>query len=170
MPAYTLWLLPDAEAQLRLSQLIVDLSAMHGTPRFEPHATLLSGITDELELAIEKTEELAQTASVVRASLTRIEYLETYYRCLFFRTDESEALFQLRHRAEALFEHTNINPFIPHISFLYGAIPVFKKEAIIHQLGDSFFMNFRMETLCLVETSRTPEHWRLLAQFPLAGL
>ena len=164
---YTLWLMPDRAAYEKLSQLIVDLSTTHDTPEFEPHVTLLSGITDPLEVAIEKAEELANSTTPISATLTRIEFLEYYYRCLFFRTDESEDLMETRKLAEEIFEHTQITPFIPHVSFLYGSLPIFQKEAIIGSLGDSFFMDFRMPKLRLVKTQLTPEHWELIEEFEL---
>lgn len=165
---YTLWLMPDQEAYQKLSKLIVDLSTSLATPRFEPHVTLLSGITDPLEVALEKTEELANSLLPISANLTRIDFLERYYRCLFFCTNKSDALMEARSLAEAIFEHTQIDPFIPHISFLYGSLPVFQKEAIINQLGDTFFMDFGLPQLRLVETRLLPpQQWRLLAEFDL---
>lgn len=168
MSMLTLWLMPDDAAFERLSQLIESLSSYHHTPRFEPHVTLLSGIEDSPGLAIQKAGQLAQAiGKPVRASLTRIEYLELYYKCLFFRTDESEELFEARGLAEELFEHTNIQPFIPHISFLYGSLPTFTKQNIIQTLGDSFFMDFYLSELHLVETALTPDKWQTLARFRL---
>ena len=165
---YTLWLMPDQGAYQKLSKLIVDLSTTLDTPRFEPHVTLLSGIVDPLELALEKTEELANSLLPISANLTRIDFLERYYRCLFFCTDESEDLVEARTLAEAIFEHTQIDPFVPHVSFLYGSLPVFQKQAIIDQLGDAFFMDFRLPQLRLVETRLLPpQQWRLLAEFSL---
>jgi len=164
---YTLWLVPDSTAYNKLSKLIVALSTSLETPEFEPHVTLLSGITDELEIAIEKTEELANSLSPISASLTRIEFLEYYYRCLFFCTNTSEELMYARDLSEGIFEHTNINPFVPHVSFLYGSLPVFEKEAIVSELGDNFFMDFRMTELRLVKTQRTPEHWELIRAYAL---
>lgn len=164
---YTLWLMPDEAAYTKLSQLIVDLSSSHDTPTFEPHVTLLSGIVDPLEEALEKTEELANSLLPISAALTRIEFLERYYRCLFFRTSESEDILEARQLAEAIFEHTRVDPFIPHISFLYGSLPIFQKQAIIDSLGDAFFMDFRLPKLRLVETQRQPENWQLLAEFDL---
>jgi len=164
---YTLWLMPDKDAYQKLSKLIVDLSTTHDTPEFEPHVTLLSGITDELDLAIEKAEDLANNISPVSATLTRIEFLELYYRCLFFCTNESEELMNARGMAEDIFEHTQISPFIPHVSFLYGSLPIFEKETIIGNLGDNFFMDFRMPKLRLVKTQRTPEYWELIEEFDL---
>lgn len=163
----TLWLMPDGEAYNLLQELILDLSQTHDTPRFEPHITLLSGITDEEDLAIEKTRHFAFNTQPITAALTHIEYLELYYRCLFFRADTSEQLMQARQQAEQLFEHTQIQPFIPHVSFLYGAMPTFQKEAIINDLGNRFLMSLKMNMLRLVRTQRTPEYWELVAEFPL---
>ena len=164
---YTLWLMPDKSAYQKLSKLIVDLSTLHDTPRFEPHVTLLSGITDNIKVAREKTEELANSITEISATLTRVEFLELYYRCLFFCTSQSEDLMDARMLAEEIFEHTKVSPFIPHVSFLYGSLPVFEKEAIIGTLGDSFFMDFRLPKLRLVKTQRTPEHWELIEEFDL---
>ena len=165
---YTLWLMPDKRASERLGQLIEDLSQRHESPRFLPHVTLLSGIADPLALAQKKAEKLAQNLGALQASLTKIEYLELYYRCLFFRTDESESLLQARRLAQEIFEHTGVEPFIPHISFLYGSLPVFVKEHIIAQLGERFFMNLCLDELRLVETPQTPESWRVVGVYPLA--
>ena len=127
----TLWLMPDKETYLKIGQLIAELSSVHNTPSFEPHVTLISGITDDLETALKKTKKLAKENSPLNASLIGVEYLEYFYRCLFFKTDDSDEIYRLRDEAESLFEHSTVNPFIPHISFLYGSLPVFKKEAII---------------------------------------
>lgn len=164
---YTLWLMPDKEAYQKLSKLIIDLSTLHETPEFEPHVTLLSGIMDEEAQAIQKTAQLANQFSMISANLNRIDFLELFYRCLFFHTNKSQALMEIRSAAEALFEHTNITPFVPHVSFLYGSLPVFQKEAIIAELGEAFFINFNMTRIRLVKTQRTPEFWTLIKEFEL---
>jgi 2'-5' RNA ligase len=164
---YTLWLMPDKSAYEKLSKLIIDLSTTHDTPKFEPHVTLLSGITDSRSLAIDNAEKLANSSGPITATLTRIEFLELYYRCLFFCTNKSSELMNVRTQAEDMFEHTSISPFIPHVSFLYGSLPIFQKETIIGELGDSFFMDFRMPKLRLVKTQRTPEYWEFIEEFDL---
>ena len=93
--------------------------------------------------------------------------MEHFYRCLFFRTDDSEDIYNLREAAEGLFEHSTVNPFIPHISFLYGSLPTFKKEAIIAELGNRFLGGFQLKRLRLVRTELTPEHWEVLGEFEL---
>jgi 2'-5' RNA ligase len=165
----TLWLMPDKKTYLKIGQLIAELSSVHNTPRFEPHVTLISGITDDVETALLKTQKLAADNNILKASLTGVEYLEYFYRCLFFRTDDSEDIFHLRDKAESLFEHSTVNPFIPHISFLYGSLPTFKKEAIIAELGDRFLGGFSLQSLRLIRTELGPESWELLGEFELLG-
>lgn len=164
---YSLWLIPDNQTFQKLNKLIVDLSTEHNTPRFEPHVTLLSGIIDDSATAIKKTKQLAKQFIPISAALTNIEYLEFFYKCLFFRTDDSHGIFEIREAAEEVFEHTQVNPFVPHVSFLYGALPVFEKKEIIAQLGDHFFVDFNMTKLQLVKTQLTPEHWDVLIEVDL---
>ena len=164
---YTIWLMPDNDAYLKLSNLIEDLSSVHQTPRFEPHVTLLSGITDDLDVAKDKLHLLARQMYPISVSLTHIDFLEYFYRCLFFNTDKSPSLIRAREKAEELFEHLQITPFIPHVSFLYGSIPTFKKEVIIQELGDEFWLDFTMKSLRLVSTQRTPENWSLIEEIEL---
>jgi 2'-5' RNA ligase len=162
----TLWLMPDKETFIKISQLVEDLSAIHENPRFEPHVTLLSGITDFDKRAIEKTRFLAANNAPMKASLTGIEYLEQFYRCLFLRTDDNEDILNLRGIAEELFEHSEVNPFIPHISFLYGSTPIFK-ENINSTLFEHALKDLNLNRLRLVKTDLTPEYWEILGEFEL---
>jgi 2'-5' RNA ligase len=95
--------------------------------------------------------------------------LEYFYRCLFFSTDDSDEIYRLREEAESIFEHSTVNPFIPHISFLYGSLPVFKKEAIVAELGDRFLGGFSLQKMRLVRTELGPENWEVLGEFELRG-
>lgn len=165
---YALWLVPDAPAYEKLALLIEELSSTHGTPRFEPHVTLLSGIINSEEEAVEQCRLFASSQSILSAQLIEIQYLEQFYRCLFFKTDTNKALLQLRQQAEEQFAHTQVRPFVPHLSFLYGSLPKFKKESIIEQLGNRFFVNLVFRKIRLIEIRQRPEFWRVVADFPLS--
>ena len=149
--------MPDNAAYQKLSTLIVDLSTTHDTPTFEPHVTLLSGITDEISVAIQKTEELANSLIPVSATLTRIEFLEVYYRCLFFCTNESEDLMEARTLAEAIFEDDKLKGNITAGLFIgegknknkfpktMGETHVIEnREEIISNPPDILLTNFKM--------------------------
>ena len=168
-PSLTLWLLPDAPAFDEIQQLIAELSTEHRSPRFEPHITLLSGILDDEQAACQKAQALAERTAPVNAAFRQVEYLEEYYRCLFFSTTHSSPLLDLRAECEQLFEHTNIQPFVPHVSFLYGSIPVFQKQAIAEDVArrhaQILLRPLRMPTLRLVRTQRTPEYWETVGEW-----
>lgn len=164
----TLWLMPDKETYLKISQLIEDLSTVQETPRFEPHVTLLSGITDFDKRAIEKTKFLAANNEPMKATLTGIEYLEQFYRCLFLSTADNEDILNVRSIAEEIFEHSAVSPFIPHISFLYGSMPVFKEDIMSTQIVKSIG-DLNLNKLRLVKTDLTPEYWEILCEFELGN-
>ena len=163
----TLWLIPDEVAYERLQNLTIDLSTLQQVPVFQPHVTLLSGIVDEEEIAIEKTQKFAAATRIVQGAISNIEFLEEQFRCLFFTNTYSESLIQAREKAESFFEHTNIQPFIPHVSFLYGAMPIFRVEASAKVFNKQWHLPMALSTLRLVKTRRTPEHWETIAEFPL---
>ena len=81
--------------------------------------------------------------------------------------NKKEAFINPIEEAENFFDHTHIHPFIPHVSFLYGSLPVFQKEAIVSDLGAAFLVDFRLTKLRLVKTQRTPEHWELIKEYTL---
>jgi 2'-5' RNA ligase len=164
---YTLWLLPDKETYYHIASLIDELNSVDQKPRFYPHVTLLSGITDNEEMAIQKSILLSANFNSIHCQLTGIDHLEYFYKCLFFKTSESEALLTIRKSAESLFEHSQINPFIPHISFLYGSLPVFKQQAIVEKLGKDILKSVALTKLQLVQTDLTPEEWKVVKSFDL---
>ncbi len=159
--------MPAAKTAAKISELINNLSKTYQTAAFSPHITLLSGITDSEEIALQKLKNWTALLQPIQAELTSIAYLELYYKCLFFNAAGSEELLIARQEAEELFTHTNIQPFIPHISFLYGNLPIFKKQEIISELGATFLHTILLDKIQLVKTERTVEEWRVLAEIEL---
>ncbi len=163
----SIWLIPTAETSAKLSALIHDLSKTYSTDNFLPHITLLSGIMDIENQAVAKLTRWAKQLKPIQAELTSVEYLELYYKCLFFNAAESAELLLLREQAEQLFNHTNVQPFIPHVSFLYGNLPLFKQQEIISGLGADFLQTIRLDKIQLVRTIHAVENWELLVEIAL---
>ena len=159
--------MPAEKTAAKISELINNLSKTYQTAAFSPHITLLSGITESKEIALQKMQNWAKQIQPIQAALTDVAYLEIYYKCLFFNTLLSKELLNARAEAELIFEHTHIQPFIPHISFLYGDLPVFKKQEIIAELNSDFFQTIILDKIQLVRTERAVEDWELLAEINL---
>src|SRR5712692_2004453 len=78
---HALWLLPEARAFTRLSALIADLAQAEGGPPFEPHVTLLSGITVEGEDLIGRVRTLARGLAPAGVVLARARVRTSSRRC-----------------------------------------------------------------------------------------
>ncbi len=152
----SLWLLPKRADLARLHPALADL----GTS--QAHVPILSGICESLATAISKTEQLAKFFKTFEAGLSPVGYLEGVYKCLFFRTDQSEQIFALRSQAQTLFEHTQVEPFIPQLSFLYGRIPFPVLDSELAESADICLLGF--DTLVLVS------HQPVLEQVWAGGL
>ena len=75
---YSLWLRPFGDTAFSIQQRINKLSEKYGTPSFEPHVTLLSGIRyGETEL-IQLTETLAGALEPFDLLLTKAGYTEKF--------------------------------------------------------------------------------------------
>lgn len=156
--------MPDDAAYHKLNELILKLSEHYGTPKFEPHVTLLSGIQMPKEEAMAIVKKMASDNPVPEVRLSKIGYLDVFYRCLFFRTAEKTTLLALREKAKLAFGDTQIEPYVPHLSFLYGDLPRFTKENIILEIGEHFSMKFTLPTLRLIKTQLTPEEWEVVGE------
>ena len=82
---HALWLLPEPSALGRLSAVIAQIARAEGSPRFEPHVTLLSGITLEAGDVIERARTLAAIFTPMDVLLARAAQ-----RPEFFQAELSE--------------------------------------------------------------------------------
>ena len=165
---YSIWIIPPEPFNDRLTQVIARLSKQYSTLSFEPHVTLLGDLLLPEEDMVSKTSQLADLLRPFTLQLTTVSYLSEYFRCLFIKVEETEALMEANRKARTLFQREYDPRFMPHLSLLYGNFTPEKKEAIISEIGRSFQIPFEVRSLHVVLSSSNivPESWRKLAQFP----
>jgi 2'-5' RNA ligase len=161
---YSIWLMPEGEARERLKGVISLLGERYSTPLFEPHMTLIGGLPGKDN--IRKASGLASLLSPLAISLREAGYEEDYYRCLYMRAEETDALLRANEAAQEVFGRGD-GQFMPHLSLMYGELPAYIKEEIIGQMGGKCALSFRAESLRLFSTIGGPEDWRLIREFPL---
>jgi len=164
---YALWLVPGGGTYNSLSALITKLSKSHGAPVFEPHLTLLSGITsqDEDEL-LRLTHLLASRVGPFEVKLSETRYMDEYYRCLFLRAEPTDGL--IRANIEAKLVMAGLieqQEFYPHLSLLYGEFFPVVKEAIINDIGNNMDIVFTADKVKLVRVTGGPSDWKALGEF-----
>lgn len=164
---YSLWLRPFGDTAFSIQQRINKLSKNYGTPSFEPHVTLLSGIRyGETEL-IQLTETLAGALKPFDLLLTKAGYRDKFYRSLFVHIKKSDELMNAYKTALRLFDYEEEEEYMPHLSLMYGDISQEEKERILSVMGREFHIRFEVHSLLLVNTEGKPDEWEKihLAEF-----
>jgi 2'-5' RNA ligase len=164
---YSLWLMPAGDLYYWLADTILDLSRKYSTPTFEPHVTLLARISGPERKIVSKSAELAQRISPFTLRLTRVDYLDRYYQCVFVRVATRDPLVKAHRAAREVFGLEKSPAFIPHLSLVYGDLARDVKERIVAELGWRFESTFKARSLDLVLTRGEPSAWRRLRGFGL---
>lgn len=157
---YALWLRPFGDIAFSLKQRIRKLSEAHGSPLFEPHVTLLGGLTNsEVEL-VQMTNTIAISLKPFDVVLTRAGCRDTYFQSLFVYVEPSKELMNARKTAERLFGYESDEKFEPHLSLMYGNYPREQKERILNSMGREFHIRFPVDHLLLIQTGGDPSAWK----------
>ncbi len=164
---YSLWLMPEGHIYTRLHGLITELSRTNSTPNFEPHITLIGEVIGREADIVAKTSQLATMIRPYTITLTKVEYLDEYFRCLFIRVEETEEIITEHEKVRIFFDLETKQKYIPHLSLMYGNIDHKKKDAIITEIGKNFNIHFEVNAIHLFLTEGDPKDWFRVAKFSL---
>lgn len=162
---YSLWLIPTGEIYGKFASLIKRLAEENNTPIFEPHVTLLGEIIQSEEDIVRKIEELALDQKQFPLTLTRIDYQNFYFRALFVKAEINESLLSLHNQTKMIIDMQNISPYMPHLSLLYGDLPISSKEKIIEMIGKDQTTQFTVDRIHLFKTDGEVSTWYKIKEF-----
>jgi hypothetical protein len=163
-----LWLLPEPRAFARLSSVITEIARAEGSPRFEPHVTLLSGITLESAAVIERARTLAAVFTPMDVLLACASQRPEFFQALFLDVEGGD-LDGGRRRAAAAMGMTPTAEYRPHLSLLYGDRPATIKDAILDRIGRDWNEPCLLDRLAIVRPEGPPESWTRAATFALGA-
>ncbi|GAA6038432.1 hypothetical protein JCM8097_007648 [Rhodosporidiobolus ruineniae] len=188
-----LWLCPaSSSVNADLSTLLDDLSSQHGTPRFAPHVTLLSGIPSAAPLPT-VLSRLGTALKTFRASSQpplRLSFAQpdtrgTFFQFVFQHVEPGEALLHLRQAVRGEFmpeEAPKEDEYMPHLSLVYGETTETRTaEGIIREMqkdgavkrveGQRWSVRghegFEVGEVRIVKCDGRPEEWEVLDTVPL---
>lgn len=164
-----LWLVPAGPEAQAIAALIGELSARFGTPTFSPHVTLLGGLEVVPETAVETCRGLAATLSDLSVRFEGLEHSADYFRALVVRIAPDLPILDARRRAQAAFPSEPVGPFVPHLSLVYGNLPVETRRHLAAEVRESSPGSIVLRGLEVVATHGTPAEWRRLAHLSLSG-
>jgi 2'-5' RNA ligase len=164
----SLWLEPVGPSLARFQSLIRRLSRELGTPAFEPHLTLLGGLTQPESQVLRRTVALSERLAPVEVRLTRAGVGSQYFHFLFFEAAPTRGLLDAYAMAcEAL--EVEQEDYAPHLSLAY-AIPAERRpEELLKHLPGRPWGRFMAESLTVTRTEGAPTEWETLARLPLRG-
>lgn len=163
---YSLWLIPSGEVYNKFAEMISRLSEENQSPNFEPHVTLIGGITGAEAELLAKTAQLAELIRPFKIRLDRIDSFPERHKALIIRTEKSNELIEANNKAVGVF-NLPLTEYMPHLSLLYGEFIPETKEKIIENLGNKFNDEFEVKSICLYDTTGDEKNWHKIEEFSL---
>ncbi len=163
---YHLFLEPFGEAATLLSSAVQSLSAEYGGPIFTPHLTLLATIpeTNEQEL-IDASRVLASSLAPLTFTLAGFGAEETYFRTLYMTVQNEGEIAEYHARSRAVFGGVDGQPYVPHVSLLYGMYDPWRKQRSIASLAYLVPTVCEVSSLSLWHTPGDTSTWRRIGEF-----
>lgn len=160
-PIHSIWLMPSTTDGALFAEVLADLSGRFGTPLFTPHLTI-AGDTDRpvTQLATEIAEAGRQVAAFSEI-VAGIETSETFFRSFYARFAVSPPLAALKRQLDGQAGE----PFMPHVSLLYGPVPAGPKAAAAAEIAKLLTGRpIRFDRLCVVTSGQDVpiEQWRIV--------
>jgi 2'-5' RNA ligase len=164
---YSLWLMPKDDVSNYLYNLIFQLSKKYSKPNFEPHITLIGELAGSEKDIISKTSQLAAVVKPYKVMLTKVEYLDEYFRCLFIKVKETDDVMNANSIARKIFNRNQDPKYEPHLSLMYGKLSIKTKEKIIGEIGNEFYISFEAKSIHLFLTNGEPRDWHRIKEITL---
>ena len=168
---YTLWLLPSEEDEAWTRRLIDDFASELGTEHFDPHVTILGGLTG-LDAAREaEIAGLAKGHAAFDVEIAEVAFLPEVFRAFFLKLGAHPTFGALNRTAEGLGSIYPNSDFMPHVSLIYGEPELNVKQALRERLQESVRgRSLRFDRLAYVYSGKgiAIADWRVDGCFDLA--
>jgi 2'-5' RNA ligase len=168
-PCYSIWIVPPEPARTALAAQIDRLSAEYATPRFPPHVTVLGDLALSEPDALARTAELAALLEPFRLEFGDVGRSDERFRSLYVDVRRSEQVVRMHDEAVRILGLVPDREFEPHLSLLYGSLPVEAKRDAARSVEGRLPRGFEADRLELAySSSAIPIHdWRAVREFAL---
>jgi len=164
--SHYLWLMPQKETYDEFQKIIEDLSKTYGTPPFEPHVTLVSGLSGNEDLLIEKIDAFGLGKHKFSVTTEGIDYIHGFFTSLHLNIQNTPEIDQFNAEARQHLKPFGQGPYHPHLSLLYGDITSQDRKHIIADLnctGQTILFN----KLKLVKGHSDVSQWQVIKEWDL---
>ena len=159
--------MPAGRIYTNLNNTIRGISREYGTPSFEPHVTLIGGPEGSKEEILIRLAQLAGQVRPYQITLTSVDYLNEYFRCLFVKVSKSKSVMNANLKTSNVFNFKHYSTYLPHLSLMYGKVSIKGKKEIIKKIGRDFNIKFYANSIHLFYTFGDPSGWHRIKEFNL---
>lgn len=149
---YSLWLLPEETINQKYQKIISDIASSYHRQEFKPHITLIKNLELKEEEVLYFTNELIKWLKPTKTKLIEFGFSDRKYRSLYITVLKTQELLKAHDKANKIFEHKE-EPFIPHLSIVYGELLLDDKLNIIKNLKPITKESFILNKLVVYDTT-----------------
>ena len=164
--SYYFWLVPQKKIFIAFQKIINQLSLKYSTPSFEPHVTIVSGLSGDECLLLKKIDAFADNQKIISTHIRTLDYQEGFFKALFINIQKTPELIQLNKDASAYLNPFGQTEYLPHLSLLYGKITIKEKNEIISQLTLPF-KALQFDKLKLIKGNSDVKKWCVIKTWDL---
>lgn len=164
--------MPTADHEKELSRLVDDLAGRFGSPRFQPHLTLVEDMNRGVGELVPFTERVVAGIAPFAATVEEIGASDLYFRSFYARFAASGPLLELKKRAIDIIAAADIADFMPHISLAYGVAETLEKRSARAEVENLLLRQpIEFDRLCVVASGkeRPIADWAIRASATLSG-
>lgn len=163
--AYSIWLEFDEASTFVLRNEIEALSEVLGSPRFEPHVTLIGDIDLPVKTVTALAEKLGRCSVSSTIEIERVSSAQSYFMALFLSVHIPDQLMEIRQQISQDVSSSSYSLDDPHISLAYGEFEKKIDRKTIARLEKKFVGTYLCaRRLNIVQSSkRTPiSDWKVV--------
>lgn len=162
---YHLFLEPSGALKDELHASIDMLAREYDGPVFNPHVTLLGRIRENSdEEVLAKARTLAASLTPFTLTLGTVGYEDVYFRALYIRIKELEPVTAYHRAARTAFGMEHEDPYLPHLSLLYGEYPEAQKVRTIESLTYPVEREFAVDRIHVYRTPGETHRWHKIGE------
>ncbi|PJC80795.1 hypothetical protein CO009_01100 [Candidatus Shapirobacteria bacterium CG_4_8_14_3_um_filter_35_11] len=157
---YSLWFLPEESINKKYQKIISGIASSYRTQEFKPHVTLIKHLELKEKEVLSFTNELIKWLKPTKTKFMELGYSDRRYRSLYITVLKTQELLKAHNKANQIFEHKE-EPFMPHLSIVYGELPLDDKLNIIKSLKPLNKEFFTLDKLVVYDvTEANADLWK----------
>lgn len=167
LEGYALWVCVTTPEEEGLAGLMAAIAQREGTSAFRPHLTLLGAMPGPEDLRARQAAALARRLQPLALTGAAVTAQADYYRGVVLEVALTRELAAARSLAAATFRYRLEPGYRPHVSLVYGNLPVLRKAEVaaeLAQLADTELQGVYLEVVAL---DGAPADWRTVVRLAL---